>query len=478
MEAGRQAGAVTEALNTELRGRTPNNVGKHDDRRRIHRSSRVPRCCCRARLGRRGTSRPARNLHPVAGGVAEVSRGALQPCVDRIRSLDGDIQAWVQVLPQKPTGNGASQRDPVRVKDIIETRGLATEYGSPIYKGRIGTADAAIVRQLCASEEASCWARRTLRRSPIQTPARRTTRATWRTRPAVVRAGPRPPSRRGWCPLPSGPRPADRSCGRPPIAASTGFKTSYGLIPMDGVLPFAKSLDTLGFFTHTAADMLAFWERIGYRGGSRGRHLPSRRQSPFPDVEPAMATAFRSCARAPSSRRPGDSPCRYRADARPGATGATEGCVLRGRPISRGALPEVRRPARRHREPRSRWPPDPSGPVRRGSKVHRGVQDQDGRDVQGYASDLDTRRTGPGPEGLASTGDSRLNGPWTALGTPAITIPMPVGSALPLGLQMTADHGQDAGLLHAAIRLERLLGQERVAYPVRNERPNKRRPLR
>jgi len=74
--------------------------------------------------------------------------GALQACIDRIRSLDGDIQAWVQVLPQKPTGNGALGGIPFGVKDIIETRGLATEYGSPIYKGRIGTVDAAIVRHI------------------------------------------------------------------------------------------------------------------------------------------------------------------------------------------------------------------------------------------------------------------------------------------------------------------------------------------
>ena len=47
----------------------------------------------------------------------------------------------------------------------------------------------------------------------------------------------------------------------------TGFKASYGLLPMDGVLPFAKSLDTLGFFTHSAADMLVFWESIGYSIG-------------------------------------------------------------------------------------------------------------------------------------------------------------------------------------------------------------------
>ena len=39
----------------------------------------------------------------------------------------------------------------------------------------------------------------------------------------------------------------------------TGFKTSYGVLPMEGVLPLAKSLDTLGFFTHTPADMLRLW---------------------------------------------------------------------------------------------------------------------------------------------------------------------------------------------------------------------------
>jgi Asp-tRNA(Asn)/Glu-tRNA(Gln) amidotransferase A subunit family amidase len=73
---------------------------------------------------------------------------ALQPCLDRLRSLDTEIHAWVQVLPQKATGDGPLSGIPFGVKDIIETRGLATEYGSPIYKGRLGTADAAIVREL------------------------------------------------------------------------------------------------------------------------------------------------------------------------------------------------------------------------------------------------------------------------------------------------------------------------------------------
>lgn len=66
--------------------------------------------------------------------------------------------------------------------------------------------------------------------------------------------------------------------------------------------------------------------------------------------------------------------------------------------------------------------------------------------------------TGPAPLGLASTGDSRMNSPWTALGTPAISIPMPVSGGLPLGLQLAAEHGQEARVLHAAKRVAAILG--------------------
>src|SRR5262249_33949331 len=72
-----------------------------------------------------------------------------------------------------------------------------------------------------------------------------------------------------------------------------GFKTSYGLLPMEGGLPFPKRLDTLRFFTHTAADMLAFWESIGY-SISRTEDFALAAPDPMPEVEPAMAEAFQN----------------------------------------------------------------------------------------------------------------------------------------------------------------------------------------
>jgi Asp-tRNA(Asn)/Glu-tRNA(Gln) amidotransferase A subunit family amidase len=60
---------------------------------------------------------------------------------------------------------------------------------------------------------------------------------------------------------------------------------------------------------------------------------------------------------------------------------------------------------------------------------------------------------GPAPLGLLTTGDPRMNAPWSAMGNPAVSIPMPVASGLPLGLQLAADLKQDSLVLQAALLL-------------------------
>jgi Asp-tRNA(Asn)/Glu-tRNA(Gln) amidotransferase A subunit family amidase len=62
---------------------------------------------------------------------------------------------------------------------------------------------------------------------------------------------------------------------------------------------------------------------------------------------------------------------------------------------------------------------------------------------------------GPAPLGLSTTGDARMNAPWTGLGTPAMSMPMPVASGLPLGLQLSADVRQDTTVLRAAVLLQK-----------------------
>src|SRR4029079_18886881 len=56
----------------------------------------------------------------------------VEQCLERIREVEPSIHAWVQVHPEQPTVDGPLTGIPFGAKDIVETRGLATEYGSPL----------------------------------------------------------------------------------------------------------------------------------------------------------------------------------------------------------------------------------------------------------------------------------------------------------------------------------------------------------
>jgi Asp-tRNA(Asn)/Glu-tRNA(Gln) amidotransferase A subunit family amidase len=381
---------------------------------------------------------------------------ALQPCVERIRGMDVSIQAWVQVLPQRPTGNGKLSEIPFGVKDIIETRGLATEYGSPIYKGRIGTADAAIVRELrqrgavlLGKTQSAAFAYRT----PPPTHNPRDLAHT----PGGSSSGSAAAVAAGMVPLALGTQTGGSVLRPASFCGVTGFKASYGLLPMDGVLPFAKSLDTLGFFTHTAADMFAFWESMGHSTG-RPEDFALAAPDPMPDVEPPMALAFQDAL----SRLRGAGVSIRSVD--------ITGMLTKLNDAQRTVMfyEGARFHEQRFKEYGARLA-DLADLVRDGLQIPVARYD----DAMRYIAQCKTRvaelyeatpvilvpaATGPAPLGLASTGDSRMNAPWTALGTPAISIPIPVANGLPLGLQLTADHGQDARLIRTAVRLQRVLG--------------------
>ena len=75
-----------------------------------------------------------------------------------------------------------------------------------------------------------------------------------------------------------------------------------------------------------------------------------------------------------------------------------------------------------------------------------------------YPAILSPAATGPAPAGLDSTGDPANNAPWTALGVPAISVPLAVEGA-PLGVQITAAWGRDDALVAVAAQLETQIGR-------------------
>jgi Asp-tRNA(Asn)/Glu-tRNA(Gln) amidotransferase A subunit family amidase len=75
-----------------------------------------------------------------------------------------------------------------------------------------------------------------------------------------------------------------------------------------------------------------------------------------------------------------------------------------------------------------------------------------------YPAVLTPAAAGPAPAGLAATGDPSHNAPWTALGVPAISVPLPVNGGAPLGIQIAAAWGRDDALVAIAGQLESLVG--------------------
>jgi Asp-tRNA(Asn)/Glu-tRNA(Gln) amidotransferase A subunit family amidase len=67
---------------------------------------------------------------------------------------------------------------------------------------------------------------------------------------------------------------------------------------------------------------------------------------------------------------------------------------------------------------------------------------------------------GAAPKGLASTGDARFNRLWTLMGVPCVNVPATIaGGGLPVGVQVIARFGDDAGALAAAHFVEEALAR-------------------
>jgi Asp-tRNA(Asn)/Glu-tRNA(Gln) amidotransferase A subunit family amidase len=380
---------------------------------------------------------------------------ALQPAVDRIRAMDTSLHAWVQVLPQRPTGAGPLDEIPFGAKDIMETRGLSTEYGSPVYKGRIGTSDAAIVRDL-RSRGAVLMGKTHTTAFAYREPAPTVNPRNHEHTPGGSSSGSAAAVAAGMVPFALGTQTMGSVLRPASYCGVTGFKGTYGLVSLEGVLPFAASLDTLGYFTHTPADMLALWGAMGHPTGE-AEDFELGAPDPVPQVDAPMTEAFQ---RALAALRRG-------------------GARIRSVNIA-GLLAELHDAAntvqfyegarfheQRYREHGTKLAhlgelvrEGLTIPVERYDEARRRIAQGRVRIEDIYKATpviLVPAATGPALRGLALTGDSRMNSPWTALGTPAITIPMPVGDALPLGLQLTAAHGQDARVIRTAVRLRAIL---------------------
>jgi Asp-tRNA(Asn)/Glu-tRNA(Gln) amidotransferase A subunit family amidase len=383
----------------------------------------------------------------------DVRKRELEVCLQRIRQLDASIHAWVQVQPERPTADGPLSEIPFGAKDIIETQNMATEYGSPLYRGRLGTKDAAIIRDM-RSRGAILLGKTVTTAFAYRSPGPTRNPRNLDHTPGGSSSGSAAAVAAGMVPFTIGEQTRGSMIRPASYCGVTGFKPTHDLLPMEGVLPLARSEDTLGFYTHTPTDMLGLWKALGHPEGGE-EEFSFGAPEPIPECEPEMANAFRQSISL--LRRAGVS------------IKTVEISEMLKMLEAANDLITTYEGARFH-EPRlkefgDRLDQPIAGLVRDGLKISTERYDE----ATKYVSDsririaeifkstpviLTPAATGPAPLGLSTTGDPAMNAPWSALGTPAISIPMPIASGLPLGFQMTADLRQEARLLRAAIQLQ------------------------
>src|SRR5213594_5083884 len=209
----------------------------------------------------------------VVEAAAEIRRGAVSPvslveaCLERIRALDGGVQAWVHVddkgalaaareraeEAKRSTVRGPVHGIPVAVKDIFHVAGLLTTAGARPFAHSRPSGDATSVARLRAAGAIILGKTHTTQfayRDPAPT------RNPWNLAhtPGGSSAGSAAAVAARMAPLALGSQTVGSVLRPAAYCGVVGFKGTHGLVPVAGVIPLAWSLDHVGVLTRSVAD--------------------------------------------------------------------------------------------------------------------------------------------------------------------------------------------------------------------------------
>ena len=403
----------------------------------------------------------------------------IEACEERVRALLPEperrarLQREAEALPGRHPEPAA--RPPlfgalVAVKDIFRVDGFATRGGSALPPELFSGAEASSVTRL-REAGALVLGKTVTTEFAYVDPGSTANPHDLRCTPGGSSSGSAAAVAAGYAPLALGTQTVGSVIRPAAFCGVVGFKPSAGRIPIDGVIPFSRSVDHVGTFTTDAASarlaasvLCDRWEDAPpLEGALPALGLPAGEY--LAPVDPDARRAFEA--------------------------GVTElekaGCRL----VPTAALADIEALRERHGRliaaefaqvhadwfrawgalyrPRSAMmmraaaaaPPDAVERGRESSLALRRELEShmDARDIACWVSPA---TPGPAPRGLDSTGDPAMNLPWTHAGLPTVTLPAGRLRGLPLGLQLSARFGSDELLLAWAQRLEPLL-RERFA---------------
>jgi Asp-tRNA(Asn)/Glu-tRNA(Gln) amidotransferase A subunit family amidase len=359
---------------------------------------------------------------------------------------------------------GALRGVAVGIKDIMDTADLPTEMGSPIYKGWRPRADAPVVMALKAAGATIVGKTTTTAFASVDPTATRNPRNRGHT-PGGSSSGSAAAVAAGMIPLALGTQTGGSVIRPASFCGVAALKPSFRLLPTVGVKCFSWTLDTVGLFAAGVEDL------------AHGLAAMTDRPGLLPDAAmrtPRIGVVTQDFAGAPEAA--GEEALRTAASAAERA----------GAEVRQLALPKVvaeawrvqptvqdfeahRALAWEYRVHRDAMPPllgakldETKGILPAAYDEARRVANRARKALGKMFDEVDVLLTfsapGAAPNGLASTGDPRFNRLWTLMGVPCVNVPATIADGgLPVGVQVIARFGNDAGALAAARFVEAAL---------------------
>jgi Asp-tRNA(Asn)/Glu-tRNA(Gln) amidotransferase A subunit family amidase len=428
---------------------------------------------------------PADDLRAAVEALSDGTLKARAYCeswLEGVRANEATVKAWAVLDESRALGIAATRdvRDahgplhgiPVGVKDIFDTDDLATEMGSPVFVGNRPAKNAQLVERIVAAGGYALGKTATAEFAFMH-PAE--TRNPWNPRhtPGGSSSGSAAAVAAGHVPVAVGTQ-TNGSVIRPAaFCGVVGFKPTLDTLPIQGVLPFAETLDHVGVFARTVADAGYFTACLAEPGAfaaevgalSRPPRVAVLLRFPWNSAERAAAdqlqATLRRLAGAGTEVKELDLPDEFDDAKQVHRTimlyeGAREHAPRQGvhRRVMSASLNAAidEGLAMSHEEYRSAL-------ARRAALAEMALD---------LFADCDAIASlpapGAAPARLDVTGDPSFCTLWTLVGFPAITLPTALSEAgLPYGIQLAGAARDDARLLRVARWCEAAIGFERRA---------------
>jgi Asp-tRNA(Asn)/Glu-tRNA(Gln) amidotransferase A subunit family amidase len=430
---------------------------------------------------------PLEELSAVAAAAAirtgELSSEELvAACLARISRLEPELGAWAHLDPEyalaqaraadearrEGKGIGLLHGVPIGVKDIIDTADQPTEHGTPVFRGRRPSADAACVAALRAAG-AVILGKTVTTELALLTPADTRNPAHPEHTPGGSSAGSAAAVASGMVPAALGTQTAGSILRPASYCGIVGFKPTFGLVPRAGVLMQSHTLDTVGVLARTLEDAALVTDCMAAACGEDPASFPRSRPSLLDTGrEDAPLPPFFAFVKTPAWDE--TSAVTQEAFAElVGSLGAQVeeldiaalGDVIAAQRIVQLAENAAYYGAilRRARDELSSGLRDrlDSGlqilatdyieAVRLREPAYRVVEDV----LANYSAILTPAAPGPAPRRSENmTGSPVFNGLWTMLGCPCVSLPLMEVDGLPLGVQLVGARRDDGRLLRTA----------------------------